>query len=451
MTFGGAAGTGESGPGAQWAEAEQAGARRRLFGADPIPLNPLRALVSPYTWLATTHLLASLFLGIGTFTSVVTLLALSVGLLPVGLLGVPLFVLTVYYVRGLAALERWWFQLTLGVRIPPPAQPPRAPSLLRNVWTLCVSAATWRQLFYQLALLPIGIATMTVTLATWSGPVALLLLPAYYDRLPEGANLGLFRVTHPAQAALVAAAGALLLLSAPLAIRVLSTVNAAVGRALLGRFSAAELTERVGELEQSRRRVVDSAEAERRRIERDLHDGAQQRLVGLAMTLGRAKARYATDPTSVGDLLNEAHEEAKQAVVELRDLTRGIHPPVLTDRGLDAALSALAARSPVPVAVEVDVEPRPSPTVEAIAYFVVAEALTNLARHAHATQASVLASRVDDGLRIIVLDDGRGGADPEAGTGLRGLADRVSGVDGTLMVYSPPGGPTVITVELPCG
>jgi signal transduction histidine kinase len=227
-------------------------------------------------------------------------------------------------------------------------------------------------------------------------------------------------------------------------------MDAALGRGLLGRFSTRELSERVGVLEQSRRRVVDSAEAERRRIERDLHDGAQQRLVSLAMTLGRAKARYAQDPTTVGPLIDEAHREAKQAIVELRNLTRGIHPPVLTDRGLDAALSALAARCPVPVTVEVQVDVRPSLTIEAIAYFVVAEALTNVARHSAATTAFVLVHRIGDLLRIVVTDDGRGGADPDNGTGLLGLADRVSAVDGRLEVYSPLGGPTGITVELPC-
>jgi len=136
--------------------------------------------------------------------------------------------------------------------------------------------------------------------------------------------------------------------------------------------------------------------------------------------------------------------------VELRDLTRGLHPPVLTDRGLDAALSAVAARAPVPVHVDVDAEPRPSATTEAIAYFIVAEALTNVAKHASATRASVLIRRSRDRLRVTVTDDGIGGADPTHGSGLAGLADRVSGVDGALDVSSPPGGPTVLTVELPC-
>jgi signal transduction histidine kinase len=139
------------------------------------------------------------------------------------------------------------------------------------------------------------------------------------------------------------------------------------------------------------------------------------------------------------------------AIAEIRDLTRGLHPPVLTDRGLDAAISAVAARSPVPVRVEVSVEPRPSLTVESIAYFVVTEALTNVAKHARAARAEVEIRRVGDVLRVVVKDDGQGGADPELGSGLRGLADRVAGVDGRLEVVSPPGGPTVLTAEVPCG
>jgi signal transduction histidine kinase len=232
-------------------------------------------------------------------------------------------------------------------------------------------------------------------------------------------------------------------------VRWLGIADLAIARRLLG---PDRLAARVGELERSRAAVVVSAEQERRRIERDLHDGAQQRLVALAMQLGRAKSRFATDPEGARKLLDEAHTEAKLALAELRDLARGLHPAVLTDRGLDAALSGLAARSPIPVVVEVDPAAGQDavPVVDAIAYFVVAEALTNVAKHARATRAAVVVRRLDGLLRVVVTDDGVGGADPAAGTGLRGLADRVSGVDGRLHVDSPSGGPTVLTVELPC-
>jgi signal transduction histidine kinase len=206
----------------------------------------------------------------------------------------------------------------------------------------------------------------------------------------------------------------------------------------------------VTQLVTSRQQVMDSVEAERRRMERDLHDGAQQRLVSLAMTLGRAKNRLGKRDPAVLTLIEEAHAEAMLAIAEIRDLTRGLHPPVLTDRGLDAAISAVAARAPVPVRVRVDVDPRPSLTIEAITYFVVTEALTNIAKHADAAEATIDIKREGDVILIEICDNGCGGARFETGSGLRGLSDRVAGVDGWLQVYSPLGGPTVLTAEVPC-
>jgi signal transduction histidine kinase len=244
--------------------------------------------------------------------------------------------------------------------------------------------------------------------------------------------------------------GLILLLAAPQLTRALAAADISIARYLIGPGSGADMTARIGELEHSRARVVDAAEAERRRMERDLHDGAQQRLVALAMDLGRAKARFADDPEGAKAIIDQAHVEAKEALTELRNLVRGVHPPVLTDRGLDAALSGLAALSPVPVTVRADLNVRPTTSVEAIAYFVVAEALTNVAKHSRATRAEVSADRHGDVLRVVIRDDGIGGADPR-GEGLSGLADRVAGVDGRLSVRSPAGGPTVIEVDLPCG
>jgi signal transduction histidine kinase len=431
--------------------ADAASVRRGPFGVDPIPLNPVRALVSPYTWLATIHLFANLWIGIGTFVTMLVLLVFSAVLMPFALAGLPMLLVAGYVSRVWGNIERFRFRMTLGIEIVPPQWPERDGSLFRFLWRQIANVPTWRQIGYCLLRFPVGLFTFFATAVTWAGPIALALLPTYNHALPNGgARLLGFKIHNGFIEFLISLLGLALVLAIPYVIRGLSTMDAALGRGLLGRFSTRELSERVGVLEQSRRRVVDSAEAERRRIERDLHDGAQQRLVSLAMTLGRAKARYVQDPTTVGPLIDEAHREAKQAIVELRNLTRGIHPPVLTDRGLDAALSALAARCPVPVTVEVQVDTRPSLTIEAIAYFVVAEALTNVARHSAATTAFVLVHRIGDLLRIVITDDGRGGADPDNGTGLRGLADRVSAVDGRLEVYSPLGGPTGITVELPC-
>jgi signal transduction histidine kinase len=285
----------------------------------------------------------------------------------------------------------------------------------------------------------------------WSLGPALLTLPFYGSSLPGGAaHLAGYRIHSAGQLTVAVLLGLGVLLAAPQVTYALAAADAAVGGWLLGSASRAELTARIGQLETSRAQVMDAAEAERMRIERDLHDGAQQRLVSLAMELGRAKAKFSSDPEAAAAIVGQAHEQAKEALAELRNLVRGVHPPVLSDRGLDAALSGLAALSPVPVTVHVDLPVRPPASVEAIAYFVVAEALTNVAKHAHAKHAEVTVAGSGDALTLVIYDDGVGGADP-AGQGLSGLAARVAGVDGRLWLNSPAGGPTSVEVVLPCG
>ncbi|WP_416237111.1 sensor histidine kinase [Streptomyces sp. RB17] len=238
----------------------------------------------------------------------------------------------------------------------------------------------------------------------------------------------------------------------PLLVRALLAVDTALARTLLAPPRDLELSQRVEELTESRAQLVAAVEAERRRIERDLHDGAQQRLVAVSMALGRAVSRLRrSGDDGTRQIVEQARADAREAITELRDLARGLHPPVLTDRGLAAALSAVAARAPVPVTVDVQVEPRPSAAVEAVAYFVVTEALTNVAKHAQADRAWVEIRRSGDRLTVTIGDDGRGGADPGGGSGLAGLAARVAGVDGRLNVTSPPGGPTLIKVDMQCG
>jgi signal transduction histidine kinase len=206
--------------------------------------------------------------------------------------------------------------------------------------------------------------------------------------------------------------------------------------------------QRIQELETTRAGAVDVQEAELRRIERDLHDGAQARLVALGMNLGLAEQKLRTDPEAVRLLLAEARQGATEALEELRDLARGIHPPILTDRGLEAAVADLVSRSPVPVTLSVDLPERPPPAVEIAAYFVVSEALANAIKYAGATQLQITVGRTRDGLRIVVVDDGKGGANP-AGNGLTGMRQRVEALDGRLVVASPEGGPTTVTAELP--
>jgi len=339
--------------------------------------------------------------------------------------------------------HRFWSMLGIDIPATTPAagasRPQRAVASLRT-------ESTWRQVLYHLAAGPLLALGGLLTLGAWAGGAAMASAFAYRYIV---ATPGQFQSPKPLIALTVV--GALVLLIAPFAAVGIRWLDVRVATALLGPNRSAELERRVETLSESRAGVVDAADAERRRIERDLHDGAQQRLVSLAMNLGMARENLADLPPDARRVIAEAHDEAKEALAELRILIRGLHPAVLEDRGLDAALSGIAARAPLPVKVTVDVPVRGTPTVAAVAYFVVSECLTNVARHAQASKAEVDVRRAGDVLRIRVLDDGAGGAAPGAGSGLASLAQRARSVDGTLAIDSPVGGPTSITVELPCG
>ena len=397
--------------------------------------------------------MTGLVIGLVSTVAAIVLLAVGICTLPLALIGVPILGLTMRCAGWFARFERARFGFFLGTRIV--SWPASARAGYR--WGLVprrrmyAERATWGELGYALARLPVSVITVLLSMFAWSLSLVLITLPLYDGSLPAGgAQIGdvVFRSTPVLTASAVL--GVLLLLASPPLTRGLAAVDAALARLLLAPRS--DLAARVTELEISREKVVDAAEAERRRIERDLHDGAQQRLVALAMELGRAKAKFADDVDAAKDLVDQAHAEAKAALTELRDLVRGVHPPVLTDRGLDAALSGLAARCPVHTDVSVEMPVRPKGSVEAVAYFVVAEALTNVAKHSRATHANVVVEGhgYPGTLSIVISDDGIGGADP-AGAGLSGLASRVAGVDGTLTVESPSGGPTIISAVLPCG
>ncbi len=310
--------------------------------------------------------------------------------------------------------------------------------------------ATWRAVARRAVAIPLTAIEAFVLVVAWCVPLTALTAPAWVWLLPgDRIDLGPLHLTGVAGGAAGVLLGLVLLPLAPVLAAAIAHVERRVGSALLGPRGDAHLTERIEQVETSRARVVDAAEAERRRIERDLHDGAQQRLVALAMNLGMAKEKLDSDPGAARALVDEAHAEAKRALVELRDLARGLHPAVLTDRGLGPALSAVAARSNVPVEVRVGLRERPDATTESIAYFVVCEALANVAKHSGASRATVSIARRGDRLVIEVTDDGVGGATLD-GSGLQGLRDRVDAVDGWFHVASPPGGPTTILAELPC-
>ncbi|TMR25682.1 sensor histidine kinase [Nonomuraea turkmeniaca] len=286
-----------------------------------------------------------------------------------------------------------------------------------------------------------GLAVMTLLAMWWidlimvaftvAGPALLILTPVVQ---PEVA---------PTVGVMASVAGVLLLPVAAYTVTAWGGARGAMARAIL-----APQGSELSEVLRSRARLVDAFEMERRRIERDLHDGAQQRLVALSMTLGMARLDLPED-SEAGRLLGLAHGEAKQALAELRELIRGVHSPILTDRGLAAAVRDVAGRSPVPVSVDVEVGRLPAP-VEVTAYYVISEALANLAKHSRATEGVVI-GRIQRGILVVeVRDDGVGGADPAKGTGLTGLADRLAVVEGRLSLSSPIGGPTLLRVEIPC-
>jgi signal transduction histidine kinase len=413
----------------------------------------VRDLVSPRTWLAMISHLAGLVIGFAVMVVVVTGLSLGFSLLVLALIGLPILGMTLRAATLYATAERARLGLMLGVRIP--AWPAEARAGYRwgivPRWRMLTERATWGELGYGLLRLPFSAVAVTLCFSAWAAGLVMLTLPLYNSMLPSGgAKIGDFVLGGTPRMTASAVIGLLVLLAAAQLTRGFAVADAAMSRRLLG--PRRDLAARVSELEISRERVVDAAEAERRRMERDLHDGAQQRLVALAMELGRAKAKFADDPDAARVLVDQAHTQAKEALTELRNLVRGVHPPVLTERGLDAALSGLAALCPVPVDVHVDVPVRPRSAVEAVAYFMVAEALTNVAKHSRASQAKVVVEGhgYPGTLTVVISDDGIGGANAHS-PGLSGLADRVSGVDGRLSVESPSGGPTIIAAELPCG
>ncbi|HEX2316678.1 MAG TPA: sensor domain-containing protein [Thermomonospora sp.] len=429
-------------------------------GAGPIVTaswSPVALLRSSLTWRSLVYLATSLFFGIAWFVFLAVGLSLSVGLLIIWI-GAPLLATVMLVWRFGAMLERRLLRAAFGVRVPDPYRPmPETSSVLGKWRTMAFDPATWKDLVYLGLRLPVGIAEFAVTVAVWALTGALLLFPAFVAAEGRGVvNFGvIFYETHnPVTALPVSLLGAGMLVVALYVTRVLAVLHAVYASFLLGPSkSQAErkrLQARAEHLQASRARGVDAAEAERRRIERDLHDGAQQRLLAVAMDIGRARAKLDDDPETARALIEQAHAGTKEAISELRDLARGIYPAILTDRGLDPAISGLAARAPVPVLVEVDLPERPPAAVESIAYFIVAESLANIAKYARATQASVRITRETHWVVVEVTDNGVGGATAHPDGGLAGLADRAATIDGILTINSPVGGPTVIRADLPC-
>ncbi|MEH0821585.1 MULTISPECIES: sensor histidine kinase [unclassified Micromonospora] len=386
-------------------------------------------------------------------------LALGVGL-AVLVVGLPITTGTLYTARGLADVERLRLPTVLRMpRIRPRyLTPPPAAGPWRRIFTPIRDGQSWLDLAHGISRSVVAIVTFAITVAWWAGALAGTLYAAYDWAVPYGPDdhslaelLGLGD-GPVARIGLNTALGLIFLLTLPIVVRGSALLQAGFARGLL--TGVAEMRDRITVLEEQKRAAVSAEAAALRRLERDIHDGPQQRLVRLAMDLSRARQQLATDPEAAARTLDEAIAQTRDTLAELRALSRGIAPPVLVDRGLPSAVAALAGRSLVPVDLNLDdrlgnPKGRLDPLVESTAYFVVAEALTNVAKHSGATGCAVTVQRHDDRLDVTIGDDGVGGAHVAKGHGLAGIADRVRAAGGLLRVESPAGGPTTVRAMLP--
>ena len=384
--------------------------------------------------------------GYGLLALVVVAAALSL----LGGLGLPLLVRAVELTQALADVQR----RRIGEPVGP--YPPLPSALLPKVRTIRRTPATWRDLVWLA--LPVQVLFALLVTGLFIGGLSWLVLPVNLlldSRLHPGQPPEVYYfnipITSLGSVALVAPIGITVIYLTYRLPRTLAPLETALARWLLSPTRAARLTARVERLTETRSDALDASAVELQRIERDLHDGAQARLVAVAMNLGVAEDLFDTDPGAARAMLADARASAHAAMAELRSLVRGIRPPLLADRGLDGALRAVALDSPVPVDLELRLRCRLAPPLESAVYFTVLEAVTNAVKHSGAGRLTMTVSDVHRRLVLRVTDDGRGGADPACGTGLRGIARRLATFDAELCVTSPVGGPTVVEAQLPCG
>jgi signal transduction histidine kinase len=417
----------------------------------------LRELVSRRTWAESLYALLGLPIGVAGFVFTMVTLAGSAFLL-ITFVGLPLLAITGLASRWIGSRLRVFANRLVDARIQAPQPFHPKPGLLGWIGSCLTDGTAWRARLSLLLKLPLGIASFVAVVAFWTYGIGGLSYAIWQPFLPCNTTadgkchhaIGFsdsWQADTPFRIAVVTVGGLILVLAAPWVVRLVVALDKLVMTVLLGPTTN---TARVAELERTRAVAVDDSAATLRRIERNLHDGAQARLVAVAMNVGLAREKLAegADPDEAAKLLDTAHVTAKQAIVELRDLARGIHPPVL-DAGLDAALATLAAHSAVPVRLATTIIDRPEPAIETMAYFCAAELLTNIAKHSAADHAAVDVRTSAGRLVLQVWDDGAGGARIGAGTGLTGLADRIATVDGRLTVDSPDGGPTTVTIDVP--
>ncbi|MFD3875422.1 sensor histidine kinase [Streptomyces sp. NPDC058623] len=400
------------------------------------------------------YLLLGLAAGSGALVTVVAG-ATGCAVLVVTHLGAPAFLAATTAVRRLAGLERRRAALILPAPIPTPYPGAEPATVAGRARQRAAHPATWRDTAWMTILFPLTLVCAVLAVVVLAVDLAALTSPAWAWAIPpeRRGDPGFMTLTTPGRQATTALAALILLPAAAWLVRALAAGQARLAAGLLKPGRTQRLSERTDHLARTRSRAIDAQAAELRRIERDLHDGAQARIVALGMTLALAERRLkalgpAADQARTD--LAAARADVNTALDELRHLVRGIHPPILTDRGLDGALTALFADHPLPVTADIRLPHRLAPALEAAAYFLIAEALTNITKHAHATTVTVTVDTRPDGtLAVTVTDDGQGGADPE-GSGLTGLRRRVEALDGTFTLTSPSGGPTTMHAEIPC-
>ena len=398
------------------------------------------------TGLTVAYLLLNIPVVIFAVMTTVSMLAIAIGL------GLVLLSLFLPVLRALATQHRRMAELTLGGRIESPYVPTKGMRASTRIATWLTDTATWRDLLWAFVNCTVNVILTTLSLGFLLGVGWYLVFPFVFALSPDGVfdvNYGLIKIDTFQESfyewiwAVVCAL--IWWYGSPYLIR----WRAQIDRALLAP-SRAQLERRVAQVAESRAETIDHSAAELRRIERDLHDGAQARLVALGMNLGMAEEMLRRDPDSAAQLLEEARSATTSALGDLRSVVRGIHPPVLADRGLDGAVRAIALDMALPVDVTIMLEGRAPAPVESAAYFAVAEMLANIGKHANAASARIDIRYADGILRMTVSDDGRGGADIGSGTGMAGVRRRLAAFDGTMEVVSPAGGPTTVTMELPC-
>ena len=414
--------------------------------------NPIRAFllspIHPATWDANVAIVTGLFVGVFAFGLIATLLSAGLTTLLAGI-GIVLLVAGIEGSRRIARLERRRAFIGEGSR--PAAHPykPLRGSIADLLRAEFMDESRWRDVLYVGINLPLTLIEFVVAVVAWTVALALLTTPIWYD-IPGGGSPALGG-HDPAVVVLRLGLGFLLLAVAASVSQLLIALHRGVVAGLLCTSESRELRREVAELRQSRSAVLDVEASELQRIERDLHDGAQQRLVMLTIDTGLASERIDTDPEAAKRLILDAQEQAREALADIRRLVRGIAPSILLDRGLVPALESLTGRGPIPTTIrsELPAGVRFSPAAERAAYFVASEALANAAKHSAATRIEVRCRQAGSRLVVEIEDDGRGGAEISADGGLQGLAGRVAGVDGTFAVSSPAGGPTVIRAEIP--